>query len=199
MPIYEYRCQDCGRKVSIFWRSLSAVDEKNALCERCGSRRLTRLVSRVRVMRGAESSDLDTGGGDDALLDEMAGLDENDPRALGRFMRKMAQESGEDLGPEFDEVVTRLERGEDPEQIEKSMGDLFGDDASGMSGLDMDDDYGAPAEDSTAQADKEAEAQDRKATEKRRTVAMKTTTKRPRKSKAKPKQGKQSAKARKTP
>lgn len=197
MPIYEYRCQDCGRKVSIFWRSLSAVDERDARCDRCGSRRLIRLVSRVRVMRGAGSGDFDAEGGDDALMDEMAGLDENDPRALGRFMRRMAQESGEDMGPEFDEVVTRLERGEDPEQIEKSMEDLFGDDAGGTANLGMDDDYGAPPEDPTVKADKEAEAQDRKATEKRRTVAMKTTSKRARKPKAK--EGKRSAKARKAP
>lgn len=187
MPIYEYRCQDCGRKVSIFWRSLSAVDEKSARCDRCGSRRLVRLASRVRVVRGAGSSDFDAGGRDDALLDEMSSLDENDPRALGRFMRKMAQESGEDLGPEFDEVVTRLERGEDPEQIEKSMGDLFGDDMSGPAGIGMDDDYGAPPEDPTAKADKEAEEQDRKATEKRRTVPMKTKSKSRDKPKAKKK------------
>ncbi|BCX03126.1 MAG: hypothetical protein KatS3mg053_1064 [Candidatus Roseilinea sp.] len=171
MPIYEYRCQDCGRKVSIFWRSLSAVDEKSARCERCGSHRLVRLASHVRVVRGAGSGDTGaSNGGDDALLDEMASLDENDPRALGRFMRKMAQESGEDLGPEFDEVVTRLERGEDPEQIEKSMGDLFGDDMGGPA--DDDYGYGAPAEDPTAKAEKEAEEQDRKATEKRRTVPL---------------------------
>jgi putative FmdB family regulatory protein len=184
MPIYEYRCRDCGRKFSIFWRSLSAVDEKGARCERCGSRRLMRLASRVRVVRGAGSSDFDAGGGDDALLDEMAGLDENDPRALGRFMRKMAQESGEDMGPEFDEVVTRLERGEDPEQIEKSMGDLFGDD---MGGPVDDDDYGAPPEDPTAKAEKEAEEKDRKATEKRRTMPMKAKRKSPAKPKARKK------------
>ena len=169
MPIYEYRCLDCGRKVSIFWRSLSAVNEKTAACDRCGSRRLTRLASRVRVLRGNGSGDLGASGDDldDALLNEMASLDENDPRALGRFMRRMAQESGEDLGPEFEEVVGRLEKGEDPEQIEKSMGDLFGDEAAGPAG--MDDDYGAPPED---KADKEAEAKDKKATEKRRTVPM---------------------------
>jgi len=41
-------------------------------------------------------------------------------------MRKMSQETGEDMGPEFDEMVDRLEGGEDPEEIERSMGDLGG-------------------------------------------------------------------------
>jgi hypothetical protein len=39
-------------------------------------------------------------------------------------MRKMSDETGEDLGPEFDEMVGRLEAGESPEEIESSMGDL---------------------------------------------------------------------------
>ena len=65
----------------------------------------------------------------DNLADPSAlgGLDENDPKSLARYMRKMANETGEDLGPEFNEVVGRLEAGEDPEAIEKSMPDLGGD------------------------------------------------------------------------
>ncbi|MCA9966205.1 MAG: hypothetical protein KC423_18270, partial [Anaerolineales bacterium] len=58
---------------------------------------------------------------DDAML---AGFDEDDPQAMGRFMRKMSQEMGEDLGDEFNEVVDRLEKGESPETIEKAMPDL---------------------------------------------------------------------------
>jgi putative FmdB family regulatory protein len=189
MPIYEYRCLDCGRKFSVFWRSLSAVDDEAVRCERCGSRRVMRLVSRVRVLRGDSGSELDGSGDvDDALLDEMSKLDENDPRALGRFMRKMAEQSGEDLGPEFEEVVGRLERGEDPEQIEKRMGDIFGDDLGGL-----DDDFAGPAEDQAAKAEKEAEEQDKKATAKRRTVAMKPkgkTTTAKRKTTAKKKKAK---------
>jgi hypothetical protein len=54
-------------------------------------------------------------------------LDENDPRSIARFMRKMGDEVGEDLGPEFEEVVDRLEAGESPEDIEKAIPDLGGD------------------------------------------------------------------------
>ena len=38
----------------------------------------------------------------------------------------MGNEMGEDLGSDFNEVVDRLEAGEDPESIEKSMPDLGG-------------------------------------------------------------------------
>ena len=54
-------------------------------------------------------------------------LDENDPRSIARWMRKMSDETGEDLGSEFEEVVDRLQSGESPEEIEKEMPDLGGD------------------------------------------------------------------------
>ena len=49
---------------------------------------------------------------------------EEDPRALGKMMRKMGSEVGEDLPPEFDEVVDRLEAGQSPEEIESALPDL---------------------------------------------------------------------------
>ncbi|MCW1966962.1 MAG: zinc ribbon domain-containing protein [Anaerolineae bacterium] len=144
MPIYEYRCADCHRKVSIFWRSLSAVDETKARCTRCGSANLTRVMSRVRMVRGGSNANASRGGEDgpdlppgaeDRMMRELEGIDENDPRSLGRFMRRMAAETGESLGEEFEEVVGRLESGEDPDRIEERMGDMFGDDMGGPGGM----------------------------------------------------------------
>lgn len=127
MPIYEYFCRDCQRRVSLLWRSFADAESRAPICPRCGGQHLTRLISRVAVLRSEESRLEDLA--DPSALD---GLDENDPKSLARFMRKMADETGEDLGPEFEEVIGRLEAGEDPESIEKAMpelgGDLGGDD-----------------------------------------------------------------------
>jgi hypothetical protein len=73
----------------------------------------------------------------DDLVDP-SGLEglEDDPRALGKMMRKMRNEMGEDAGPEFNEVIDRLESGQSPEDIEKSMPDL--ENSLGGSGEDMD-------------------------------------------------------------
>lgn len=62
----------------------------------------------------------------DALADpaNFGDVDENDPRSIGKFMRRMGSEMGEDMGPEFDEMVGRLESGEDPDSIEADMPDL---------------------------------------------------------------------------
>ena len=139
MPIYEYTCHDCKRRVSLLWRSFADVEERSAACPRCGGTNLTRLISSVAVLRSEESRM-------DSLADPAAlgDLDENDPQSLARFMRKMASETGEDLGPEFDEVIGRLEAGEDPETIERSMPDLAGAEGAGagagaFSGMGGDD------------------------------------------------------------
>jgi putative FmdB family regulatory protein len=121
MPIYEYRCPDCKKKVAVFFRTLSAVDHSAARCPQCGGKNLTRLISRVRALRSEESR-LD-GLADDSML---SGLDENDPKSMGRMLRKMARETGEDMPPEFDEAMGRLEAGESPESIEQSMPELAG-------------------------------------------------------------------------
>jgi putative FmdB family regulatory protein len=126
MPIYEYRCEACGRRFSVFWRNFSDVKEDRIVCKRCGSDEVNRLVSRVRVVRSEESRMED-------LADPSAwgDLDENDPKSMGKFMRKMVDEMGDeagDLGPEFEEVIDRLESGQDPEEIEKQMPDLLGED-----------------------------------------------------------------------
>jgi len=121
VPVYEYRCHDCRRRVSIFWRTFSEAESGTPACPRCGGTSLTRLVSRVRLVRSEEGR-LD----DLADFSDFPDFDESDPRSLGRWMRKMSAETGEDLGPEFDEVVGRLEAGESPEEIEKTMPELMG-------------------------------------------------------------------------
>ncbi len=62
----------------------------------------------------------------DSLADEamLSQIDENDPRSLGKFMRQMSQEMGEEMGDDFNEVVDRLEKGQQPEEIEQAMPDL---------------------------------------------------------------------------
>lgn len=131
MPIYEYRCGDCGSQTTVFTRSMG--DEISPVCSACGSQEMNRMISRVAVVRSEESRL-------ESLADpsNFAGLDEDDPRSLGRFMRKMSQEMGEDLGPEFDEVVDRLESGQSPEDIEKSMPELGEDLGGGVAGDDLD-------------------------------------------------------------
>ena len=126
MPFYNYRCRDCSRKMTLYFESYAAYDQAEPACTHCESKNLAEIIGRVAVAKSEDSRM-------DALADPSAlgGLDENDPKSLGRWMRKMSGEMGEDLGPEFEEVVGRLETGEDPESIVQSMPDL----GAGMDGM----------------------------------------------------------------
>ena len=131
MPIYEYYCTDCRQRVSLFYRTITAAIETEPVCPRCDGENLRRLISRVAVLRSEEARL-------DALADPsmFSGLDEEDPRALGRMMRQMSNEMGEEMDdPEFNEVIDRLESGQAPEDIEKAMPDLAGGEPGGMNDL----------------------------------------------------------------
>ena len=116
MPIYEYRCGGCGRRVSLFVRGF--VDPVDKRCPECGSGELSRLVSRVAILKSGESQLED-------LSDPSAwsGIDEKDPKGMADMMRRMGDSMGEDMGPEFGEMVDRLESGEIPDDMEDP-GDL---------------------------------------------------------------------------
>ena len=93
-------------------------DQKQIACPNCGSDQVQRRIDRIRIAKSEDRRIED-------MVDpsQLAGF-EDDPKALGRLMRKMGDEMGEDAGPEFDEVVSRLEKGEDPEQIERDIPEL---------------------------------------------------------------------------
>ncbi len=117
MPTYEYRCQKCNKRFETFL-SYDDYETADITCPDCGTADVQRLIGRIRIAKSEDSRIEDMV--DPANLDGI----EDDPKALGRLMRKMGDEMGEDVGPEFDEVVSRLEKGQDPDQIEKEMPEL---------------------------------------------------------------------------
>src|SRR6185369_8764000 len=95
VPIYEYDCRGCRRRVSILVRSLSSQEAPR--CPRCDSAELHRLMSRFATVKS-----------EDARLDSLADpsqfgdLDENDPRSVARMMKRMGDKMGEDLGDDLE-------------------------------------------------------------------------------------------------
>ena len=98
MPIYEYDCRGCHRRVSVLVRSLSGGPSPR--CPRCDSAELTRLMSRFATVKS-----------EDARLDSFADpaqygdLNENDPQSVARFVKRMGAEMGEDLGEDLDAAM----------------------------------------------------------------------------------------------
>ena len=98
MPIYEYECQGCRRRVSLLVRSLAGYTSPR--CPRCGSAELSRLMSRFAMVK-SEDARLESLGDPSQYGD----LDENDPKSVARFMKRMGQEMGEDLGDDLDAAM----------------------------------------------------------------------------------------------
>ncbi len=96
MPIYEYRCKSCKKKVALLILSRSTAP----LCSHCGSGDLTRLFSRFAAPKSEE-----------ARLESMADpsklgdIDENDPASMAKFMKRMGKEFGDELGEDFEEEI----------------------------------------------------------------------------------------------
>jgi putative FmdB family regulatory protein len=132
MPTYDYLCQNCGQKFDIFM-SYSEYGKKSVQCTNCGSDRVKRRLNRVRIAKSEESRMESVEG----LMGGMGDLEnlENDPQAMGQVMRKLGKEMGEEMPPEFDEVVDRLESGQSPEDIESALPDLGSSDAGGNDDL----------------------------------------------------------------
>ncbi len=117
MPTYDFICENCQQRFDVFL-TYSEYGKQPVHCTYCGSDRVRRRMTKVRITKSEESRM-------ENMMDESAleGL-EDDPKALGQMMKKMGKEMGEDLPPEFDDVVDRLEAGQSPEEIESALPDL---------------------------------------------------------------------------
>ena len=124
MPIYDFLCNTCNQRFDVFL-TFAEYGNKPVACAHCNSKDVRRRMTKVRIAKSDDSRM-------DSMADDFSGFEgmENDPQAMGRMMRKMGKEVGEDLPPEFDEVVGRLESGQSPEEIESAIPDLGNADSS---------------------------------------------------------------------
>lgn len=136
MPVYEFYCPDCHTVFS-FWSQRVNTD-KTPECPGCQGDRLRRIASASAVISGKKGEGEDEFGDlpiDESkmesalasLASEAEGLDEEDPRAMARFMRKFSDETGLKYNEGMEEMLSRLEAGEDPEALEEEMDDLLDD------------------------------------------------------------------------
>jgi len=150
MPIYEYYCPDNHTIYQFFAKTL-AQGQTVPPCPDNPRFEMRKMISSFAVQRRGSASDPGEGpaGGespDDSRMEaamnamerEFSQVDENDPKAMGRMMRRMAELTGEKLDGQMEEVVRRLEEGADPDSIEEQ---LAGTDEGEMPGAE-----GAPGE-----------------------------------------------------
>jgi putative FmdB family regulatory protein len=90
VPVYEYQCQDCGKKFEL----VATLAEKEAgldpVCPKCGRRQARQVFGRFTVLAGSKTEeDFDDGldemgpGGEDAGLPDDMGMDDLDDLGAG--------------------------------------------------------------------------------------------------------------------
>lgn len=106
MPLYEYRCTSCKKRVTLL--TLRASERVDEVCDRCGARTLERLMSRFAMGRSDDARM-------EALSDpsNLSGLDESDPGSVARWMKRMSREMGEEVGGggDIDEMADQMASG----------------------------------------------------------------------------------------
>ncbi|WP_028582733.1 FmdB family zinc ribbon protein [Desulfogranum japonicum] len=138
MPIYEFFCPDCNTIFNFYSKRINT--EKRPNCPKCGTVQLEKMLSTFATIGKAKEEDANdpfTGMDETKMEQAFAGLmqdaeqvNEDDPRQMARLMRKFSEKTGLRLGDQMEEALTRMEAGDDPDQIEAEMGDIMdGDDA----------------------------------------------------------------------
>lgn len=147
MPIYEYYCPDNHTIYQFFAKTL-AQGKIVPKCPDNAAFKMRKVVSAFAVTSGGKKSEenapagTEGGGQEDARMEaamnamesEFSSIDENDPRAMGRMMRRMAELTGEKIDGQMEEVVRKLEEGADPDSLDEQLGDSMGDEGDGAAG-----------------------------------------------------------------
>ena len=133
MPIYEFYCDRCNTIYNFFSRTVNT--ETMPPCPLCKDIQLKRKVSLFAHVSGKGETDTasDMPQVDEAkmeramsmLASEAGSIDENDPRQAATLMRKLTDMTGISMGSGMEEALSRIERGEDPAQIEAEMGEIL--------------------------------------------------------------------------
>jgi putative FmdB family regulatory protein len=132
MPIYEFYCDDCNTIFNFYSKTINT--RKRPKCPRCKTKVLDRRMSAFAFTgKAREDGDMDDLPLDEGKMERamqmLAGeaehIDENDPKQAANLMRKLTSMTGLELGSGMEEALRRMERGEDPEQIETEMGDML--------------------------------------------------------------------------
>ena len=155
MPIYEYYCPG-NHTIYQFYAKTLAQGRTIPRCPDDPKLPLRKLVSAFAVVSGGKKDESAAAAAPDAgnpaedakmeaamgaMEKEFSGVDENDPRAMARMMRRMGEVTGEKLDGQMEEVVRKLEEGADPDSLEDQLGgdapsegDPYGDEM-GMGGM----------------------------------------------------------------
>ena len=133
MPIYEFYCDLCNVILNFFSSRVNTTTIPD--CPKCGKKGLSKRVSKFATLKktkeeegedqfaGLDESKMERAF--ESLMSEAGNINEEDPKQVATLMRKFTDQTGIRFGDSMEEALTRMEAGEDPEQVEQEMGDLI--------------------------------------------------------------------------
>jgi len=103
MPIYEFRCNACQRKTSIFVKSVSSP--VNAACASCGSKDMQRLIGSFGIARSVK--DVHSEYGNPNSPDYY-----KDPRNIGRWTEEKFSQMGMEMPGRIRDMIDGAREGQ---------------------------------------------------------------------------------------
>ena len=111
MPIYEYKCQNCNRKVSIFMR-ISQYDP-NPGCPICGKSGLVRIFSSFAMHKSLSTIYEESGEPGPSQSSDYY----KDPRNIGRHVEKKFKDMNIEMPSEIQQSINVAREGVLPDSL----------------------------------------------------------------------------------
>ncbi|MEQ8674013.1 MAG: zinc ribbon domain-containing protein [Aggregatilineales bacterium] len=114
MPTYDYRCDNCGERFSLFYKTYSAYDNATPICPTCESEALSRVIKRITVQN--QTHDF----GKMSSHEMLSVFESGDSRAVGEMFQQVGG-SDPALGKEYHDATQKLLKGESMDKVEKDL------------------------------------------------------------------------------
>mgnify|MGYP005846097763 CR=1 FL=1 len=115
MPSYDFRCNSCGRRFALFYKTYKDYEAAAPVCPHCHSAQVTRRITRVAIARASQNlANLSS--------DEMLSvLDGGNPREIGSLFEQVGETAGADMDEVYRDATRRLLKGESLEKVEHDL------------------------------------------------------------------------------
>lgn len=114
MPVYDFRCKDCGKEFTVQYRSYKDYEAATIICPECRSESLARVINRVHVSsRSRDYTRMDAN-------EMLSVLESGDSRRVGEMFQQVGGSVPSDA-VEYHETTQRLLDGESLESVEKNL------------------------------------------------------------------------------
>jgi putative FmdB family regulatory protein len=115
MPMYDYRCNACGRPFALFYKTYKDYDAAQPVCPHCGSADVGRRIKRVAI--ASPSRDLSNLSSNEML----SVLDGGNSQEIGKLFQQVGDTAGVDMGETYTEATKRLLKGESVDKVERDL------------------------------------------------------------------------------